>query len=847
LRFARFAKAVQKSPLSDYKRAADIIKEIVDEGEGASLFRHRAEQMLAKIAEIGTAAFLTDLTTDQQPPSPDYVTPEWLAQAQMLRNSHLYRFVMIMVEFEVEQRLARDSSVKFDAARTPVSISEPGMRSLTEGLPHQFNACYVAMLAWLSRMYEPREWAADKARRMAIEMIATWPLMSLAIRPFLELSSFFPIDWNQLFRIDRDGLPILPIWGQQLLTLWESPKRSEAINEKMDYLIVRILHGAADWARDQIWAVDGAKISPHEKGMIKTRLSALTRLSEFERQYPYRVAGGYSDREPSISYQNMHRDNTRYEENPSFNEIGSSSGAVFADSLVVRLRFNGWGLVQLATDPDPPTDEAGCSGTLMLHAADGDRRFDRAVVWQDFDPMLNILRPIAQGAPPFGVSVLEATLMAPAPGRVASAGYLPLQVMSSTGAVQTSGLQQNLAITGLCPILSLGADAIVGRERRMRVFLETKNNVRPHFYGENHLVWQDGEPIDPFIISIYVDNEKPGASSVRLFQREVFNEGLSMAAMEPYQRLMSRRGPCGFDQFSNVPPWAVTDALRHAFVPGFPQTYLLTRQNCLIQQIQGQAPTAEPTRDYVDQIVSLAERVLLLAQAQAQPQSSTVGWLTALLHYGHTISGAMTVDSETNPILTALSAGIGIKLDISPVAKDRRAPNSRWLAAYTKGIMDTDALSDFVYGELYFPVTATSQGPIAFNRNWNFNQNLAGPLASFAASFSNPFWASFSVQGDERTETVVGIDPSSPKRAVTLTDRVVSQTSDRYAYTTSGFPGITRLTGTFFVANIGDQARLTWTCEALAAEPTPLVTCVSWLAAVADTMNGALKIHFGPQ
>jgi hypothetical protein len=244
----------------------------------------------------------------------------------------------------------------------------------------------------------------------------------------LELASFFPIDLNQLFRIDRHGLPVLPIWGQELLVLWESSERSEAINEQMDYLVVRTLRAAANWARDQLWAVDGADIAPHEKQMIQTRLTALTRLSEFEKQFPYGVAGGYSDRQPSITYQNTHKHNSRFEENPSFNS------AIFSNSLVLRLRFRGWGLVQLATDPDPPTDEAGCTGTLMLHAADGDRRFDRALVMQNFEPNLNIFRAVAEGGPQFGVTVLDASLMVSKIGTTTSAGYAtPSYVFNGSG------------------------------------------------------------------------------------------------------------------------------------------------------------------------------------------------------------------------------------------------------------------------------------------------------------------------------------------------------------------------------------------------------------------------------
>jgi hypothetical protein len=838
LKFARFAKQVQTDPLTDYRRVDDIVKEIVEEGEGAPQFRRRAEMILDKVKEIGVGAFLKALADDARPPT-GYETPEWLADAQMLRKSHLYVFAMIMVEYQTELNLASGSGVQFDAARAVLPATDPGLPTLVKELPGQFNACYLAMLAWLSRMYEPREWAADTPRRIAIEMIATWPLMSLAIRPFLELASFFPIKWNCLFRIDRDSLPMLPVWAQELLDLWQSNERSESINERMDYLAVRTLRAIAEWARDQLWAVDGSKIPDHQRGMIRTRLAALTKLAEFERQFPYRVAGGYSDRSPSLTYQNTHRDNSRYEENPAYR--ANIDNVIFADTLILRLRFRGWGLVQLATDPDPPTDESGCTGTLMLHAADGDRRFDRALVWQNFEPDRNILRPVLNGGPPLGVNLAEVSLLAPEPGQGASAGYLPLQVMSSTGAVQTSGLQQNLGISGLHEIISLKADAMMGDStRQLRLTLETKDGVRPFLNGENHLVWQDGEPIDPFIIGLYEDAGAHKNLPKRLFQREIFNNGLGLLEMEPYQRLLSSRGPCGFDGFNNIPDWALTTDLRQALgAPGFPMSYLDARQKSLIKQLEEAAQASDQSHGTIDQIVSLAERLYLVAQ----PSSTTSGWLGVLLHYGHTVSGAIQVGEGENPILNELGARIGLRLGIAPPAGDRGAPNARWLAAYTKGIMDTDALSDFVYGELYVPLTVSDAGPVKFNRHWTFAPDLAGALAAFATDFSKPFWGNFTVQGDSRTESVTGIARSNP---VTLTDRLGQKSDGQYTYTTEGFPNLTSLGGRFAVEPAAGQVRLIWECT-LAGTNVALITCLAWLALTADQMGAALGNHFGPQ
>jgi hypothetical protein len=98
----------------------------------------------------------------------------------------------------------------------------------------------------------------------------------------------------------------------------------------------------------------------------------------------------------------------------------------------------------------------------------------------------------------------------------------------------------------------------------------------------------------------------------------------------------------------------------------------------------------------------------------------------------------------------------------------------------------------------------------------------SSPLAEFAANFGKPFWGKFSVEQGRRTESVLGIDPTEPGC-------------------------ITNLSGTFVVAVDAGNANLRWNCEATSCESLPLVTCVSWLAATADTMDKILRNHFAPQ
>jgi hypothetical protein len=486
-RFSRFAKKNVSDPLRHYKTVDDIVGEIVEEGEGFSLFRRRAEAMLAHVAANGgPRQFLTNLTKRSG-------WPEWMNEAQMVRMSHLYRFCLTFTDIQLETDLAHKSGGSFEPSRTPRAAgNDAGLRKLAAELPSVFNVCNLAMTAWLARMYEIREWLADTTRRQSIEMVATWPLMSLAIRPSLELCSFFEVDRAQLFRTDSAALPSLPVTARQLAQIYNAPERSEAINERMDYLAMRALAEVADWAREQCDAVENSALPAGPKRMILNRLHALAKLDEFEKQFPFRVAGGYSSTLPDITYQNAHPGATDYSEDPSSMVPNAPNPVpVFEDSLILRLRFAGWGQVQLSTDPDPPSDESGCTGTIMLHPADGPgARMDRALLWQDYSPN-TILRTPAVDLPPLGVNCIGASLLVT--DGAATAGYAPLFAMNSTGAVQASGVQQDLSISGLTEICS--ADAA-----RLNFYLETKQGVPPHLEGPQPprlAGWGAARPVHP--------------------------------------------------------------------------------------------------------------------------------------------------------------------------------------------------------------------------------------------------------------------------------------------------------------------------------------------------------------
>lgn len=818
-------------PYTKFIHVRDIVSEIVDQGEGVKRFRRRAQAMLEKLSELGgAAAFQKALTQDLKGRnSPGYETPEWLYEAQNLRQSHLYLFGMILVELEQERALATQSGVEFVPARQPAKSDNGALLEMAEQLPGQFNACYLVMLAWLSRMYETREVASDRRARMPIESLATWPLMSMAIRPMLELASCLPLDPSQLFRTDTESLPMLPVLAQQLRVIYEGTERSEAINQRMDYLALRVLTSVAEWASDQFEAIQEAGLPSELETVILDRLRSLVMLSDFEKQFSFRVHGGYSSNQPDLEYTLEHQDGSAYAEDPT------ALNALYQDALVLRMRFSGWGLVQLATDPDPPNDEVGCTGTLMFHPADGNRRFDRALVWQPVDSSRDIVREPRAALPPLGVEVSELTVMVA--NGAAEAGYLPLSVMSSLGAVQAQGVQMVPRVENLVPVFSVPPAQLLGPGRKLRMNLEEKDGVRPFLNGNNHLTWRDGEPIDPFVLSVLED--KGNGPPTTLFKREIFNAGRTLMEMSPLQRAESLRGPVGFDSVQNLPAWAVSDTMRELMsAPSYPSNYLALRANTLADSL-AQVLGEQRSQGMIDAAVSFAERMYLVSQ----PKGTTVGWARAALHYGHTISGTLNVSAGDNPLLAALGQRAGLSFGLAN-EKERDAANARWFAQYTLGPMDTDALSNFICGELYVPLTVSPAGKrIQMSQEWRFPAALRDVLADYALRFDKPFWAPFEVKGNTRTLVV----SDTLTIVETFSGEVKGKSS---SYTMKGVPGVSDYTGTFSLEPVEEDAgqiRLVWTYAFQAADATAIIAALGLAAGGGQAMSASLREAFAPR
>jgi hypothetical protein len=827
--------------LRNFKRVSDVIHEIVDEGEGFEKFVLRARGVLAAIKENGGARkYIELMLADQDARNvKGYKSPSWFIDAQQLRLSHLYRFVMIMRQIEDETLLSQRSGQKFEAGRSKVNPPPDSLTaSFTEELAGQINACYLVIVVWLSRIYEITDWVQDRPRRIAVEQLATWPLMSLALRPLLEMASLFVLDTKKLFRIEEANLPILPVHARTLFALYTNSERSEAINERIDYFAVRILSAIADWAVSRIDDVIRFGLPNHEKELLLHRLEALNAIRDFQTQFPFRSHGGYSGQLPDLSFQLQHsKDKNRYEEDPR------TVQPLFTGA-VLRLRFKGWGLVQLATDPDPPTDEAGAMGTLMLHPADGDKRLNRAVLFQDFEPATTIVRGPKGALPAIGVNCEEASLLI-TPLSGASAGYSPIEppaAFQSPGDVGPQrGIQYKagvLAATPLISLLTIPAAQLSSEDRKIRLFLRSKAGIPAHLVGNNHLSWQDGEPIDPFILGIYVDQDAGGANL--LFEREVFNEGKDLLEMSPFQRVFTRREPCGFEfsAKSAIPAWAMTAKERDRILGKGPLAFLKARGEALTDALSQMLAASDCSQGAIDLIASLADRAFRVSI----PRSTTVGWLTIGLNYGHTVSGEMqTLDPES--ILSKFGTSLGTAISLVPaVAKSNRTdPNSRWLAVYTKSIMDTDALSDFCWAEVYIPLQLEPiiGGRQRFEQSWEFPVSLVDDVVSLACDFSHPFWtAGYVIDGERRTVV---------KDGTTVVEKLRQKLPQGYEYEMSGYKGLSNALASFTVERTAQTAKLCWRLDYSAADSATLLAILRFAAQLATAAGDTLSATFVPR
>jgi len=312
----------------------------------------------------------------------------------------------------------------------------------------------------------------------------------------------------------------------------------------------------------------------------------------------------------------------------------------FAGYAVLELKFEGVVQCRLATDPDGANVARGVTGNGFAIGDEPD--LDRVIYFQPEGAYQR------SHCPPIGVKVRVARLL-----------------RRSTNPWQDKG--QTI-------------DQLRGALVDLKEF--------PKFEGRNHLVSEDGEPVDPFVIEI---RDGRGLSLAR---RAI---GIPMNDMTPLQRRGTGRYPpdgANVSADAMALNMSILSRLDGPFNFTTPLEYTLDRSDRLKKDfaaIQGAEKQFQKEGAELEfRLRSLDEGLRPGSELDARP----IRWTRYFFDvtYRHFVSGEITGD------LGPLSA----KFDLLSPSKLPAA--ARWLVQYRFGFFDTDAMSACVAGTLYMPV-----------------------------------------------------------------------------------------------------------------------------------------------
>ena len=544
--------------LMEYKT---MLQEIAEEGEGFSDYDRQLDALFKtypptwkgvdKYFETSLAPSPDKKPSNKPPPyCPAHVNQRARAlpieEYRVLRHSHLYSFSSVLGFIRTEQR--RDPS--FEMHRKPLDLAaHPALRQLHATVAANFNVIYLCMTMWLGRTYDVDNWHADKARRQAIENLCTWPMMSMAVRPMLEIAAgFFEADVAaQLFRVGRDdgdaflpadNAPVLALW--QLLNVKPPPPDAAARQEwniECDGLALKALTHQRIWVRSMVAAISSvpeAALPRESRQVIVVSLSSVESIGEFESLFPFRWAGGYCNFPPTdTTYLQLQEEATKavYDYSEDFDRFGPSP--LFHRTAVLRLRFQGGVLVPIATDPDPTFDPTGTSGGQRLVAADvvaglphltpvitfHQRPFQTAhgtegvqkgppralpppsSVASERDARDSPGQSVAPVTPGVGVRVLVADLLMAGAARPLVGMHLMNVTTTPSRIPKIDDMAFPITFPEMPIATSSGARQHVSTDGLRRLPLdidfEPVDGVWPQFYGRNCIVARFGEPLDP--------------------------------------------------------------------------------------------------------------------------------------------------------------------------------------------------------------------------------------------------------------------------------------------------------------------------------------------------------------
>lgn len=290
---------------------------------------------------------------------------------------------------------------------------------------------------------------------------------------------------------------------------------------------------------------------------------------------------------------------------------------------VLELEFQGWTQIRLATDPDGAMVRRGCTGNAFAIGDEPD--LDRIIRLRSDKAI------IRSHCPPIGVKVVDARLL-------------------------TSPLQAEAAGRAVSQLIGAKVD-----------LLES-----PVFEGRNHLVSEDGEPIEPFVLEIR------GGGGVVLRRRVI---GPPINDMTPVQRRGSGRYPVNLQ----VSLEAMRENMRRAELKTSLAEYVAERIELLQLELDAVPPA--------DQIGRVAEELRFRISVLKDAKPDNIRWTRFFFdaEYAHTLSGPFTAKVP------------GLQSAFKVVAAKKDDP-AKWLINYHFGFFDTDALCAYMFGKVWIPV-----------------------------------------------------------------------------------------------------------------------------------------------
>lgn len=305
----------------------------------------------------------------------------------------------------------------------------------------------------------------------------------------------------------------------------------------------------------------------------------------------------------------------------------SPRGWVTEGFHVLELKFQGWAQCRLASDPDGAFEKRGVTGNNFALSTEPD--LDNVIYFQKAGAVQRSY------CPEIGVFIKEAAIISMPYG--------------------------NNKIDA--PSLVNGRINLLGK---------------PKFQGRNHIVSEDGEPIDPFEVSVETD------SGIN-FKRAVIGNGL-INDMTPVQR----RGTGRFPVKLALGKDAATEYLKRLDIQS-PHKLLDER----IANLQAALDSIPGDKRLEAEAVHLKFRLDFLDVTKraslGEPVREGIRWKRFFFDaaYRHTISGDMKLNN--------------VPKEITIVEQDS-PQSSQWLIEYNFGFFDSDALCSYVYGNLKIPV-----------------------------------------------------------------------------------------------------------------------------------------------